>query len=398
VRHADWIVDVGPDAGAHGGQIMYSGPLAGLADVRESRTRPYLFDQADRIAKTPRDPRGWLKLRGVKRNNLDRLDVDIPLGVFTSVTGISGSGKSSLISQFLVEAVSDEIGQRSEPPDDDDGLVAKVETIGGEITGGLENIKRLVVVDQKPIGRTPRSNLATYTGLLDHVRKLFAATKQARARRYDAGRFSFNVAKGRCGTCQGEGFVCVELLFLPSVYAPCPTCKGARYNAKTLEVKIRDRSIADVLAMTVDEAFGFFADDDPLRRSLGVLREVGLGYIRLGQSATELSGGEAQRVKLATELQRAQRGETLYVLDEPTTGLHPSDVAKLMKHLDGLVEGGNTVIVVEHDMSVTAASDWIIDIGPGAGDEGGRIVASGPPKQVASVTQSRTAKYLASVL
>jgi excinuclease ABC subunit A len=398
VRHADWIVDVGPDAGAQGGQIMYSGPLAGLADVRESRTRPYLFDQADRIAKTPRDPRGWLKLRGVKRNNLDRLDVDIPLGVFTSVTGISGSGKSSLISQFLVEAVSDKIGQRSEPPDDDDGLVAKVETIGGEITGGLENIKRQVVVDQKPIGRTPRSNLATYTGLLDHVRKLFAATKRARAKRYDAGRFSFNVAKGRCGTCQGEGFVCVELLFLPSVYTPCPTCKGARYNAKTLEVKIRGRSIADVLAMTVDEAFGFFADDDPLQRSLGVLREVGLGYIRLGQSATELSGGEAQRVKLATELQRARRGETLYVLDEPTTGLHPSDVAKLMKQLDDLVEGGNTVIVVEHDMSVTAASDWIIDIGPGAGDEGGRIVASGPPKQVASVTQSRTAKYLASVL
>jgi excinuclease ABC subunit A len=262
----------------------------------------------------------------------------------------------------------------------------------------LENIKRQVVVDQKPIGRTPRSNLATYTGLLDHVRKLFAATKQARAKRYDAGRFSFNVAKGRCGTCQGEGFVCVELLFLPSVYTPCPTCKGARYNAKTLEVKIRGRSIADVLAMTVDEAFGFFADDDPLQRSLGVLREVGLGYIRLGQSATELSGGEAQRVKLATELQRARRGETLYVLDEPTTGLHPSDVAKLMKQLDDLVEGGNTVIVVEHDMSVTAASDWIIDIGPGAGDEGGRIVASGPPKQVASVTQSRTAKYLASVL
>jgi excinuclease ABC subunit A len=271
-------------------------------------------------------------------------------------------------------------------------------TTGVHQFGGGSNIKRQVVVDQKPIGRTPRSNLATYTGLLDHVRKLFAATKQARAKRYDAGRFSFNVAKGRCGTCQGEGFVCVELLFLPSVYTPCPTCKGARYNAKTLEFKIRGRSIADVLAMTVDEAFGFFADDDPLQRSLGVLREVGLGYIRLGQSATELSGGEAQRVKLATELQRAQRGETLYVLDEPTTGLHPSDVAKLMKQLDDLVEGGNTVIVVEHDMSVTAASDWIIDIGPGAGDEGGRIVASGPPKQVASVTQSRTAKYLASVL
>jgi excinuclease ABC subunit A len=272
-----------------------------------------------------------------------------------------------------------------------------VETLGGEIVGGLESIKRMVVVDQKPIGRTPRSNLATYTGLLDHVRKLFAATKQARARRYDAGRFSFNVARGRCEACQGEGFVCVELLFLPSVYAPCPTCKGARYNAKTLEIKIQGRSIAEVLAMTVDEAFEFFADDERLRRALGVLREVGLGYIGLGQSATQLSGGEAQRVKLATELQRSQRGETLYVLDEPTTGLHPSDVAKLMKQLDGLVEAGNTVIVVEHDMAVVAASDWIIDIGPGAGDEGGRIVAAGTPAQVAAETRSRTATYLAAV-
>ncbi len=275
--------------------------------------------------------------RGVTRNNLDHLDVDIPLGIFTSVTGISGSGKSSLISQFLVEAAGDMLGQRFEAGDEDDGLDRTVETLGGEILGGLDGIKRLVVVDQKPIGRTPRSNLATYTGLFDHVRKLFAATKQARARRYDAGRFSFNVAKGRCETCQGEGFVCVELLFLPSVDAPCPTCKGARYNAKTLEIKIRDKSIADVLAMTVDGAFDFFPDDPSVRRSLGVLREVGLGYIRLGQAATELSGGEAQRIKLATELQRAQRGETLYVLDEPMTGLHPSDVAKLMTQLDGLV-------------------------------------------------------------
>ncbi len=279
--------------------------------------------------------------------------------------------------------------------DEDDGLARTVETLGGEILEGLDGIKRLVVVDQKPIGRTPRSNLATYTGLFDHVRKLFAATKQARARRYDAGRFSFNVAKGRCETCQGEGFVCVELLFLPSVYAPCPICKGARYNAKTLEINIRDKSIADVLAMTVDGAFDFFPDDPSLRRSLGVLREVGLGYIRLGQAATELSGGEAQRIKLATELQRVQRGETLYVLDEPTTGLHPSDVAKLMTQLDGLVESGNTVVVVEHDMGVAAASDWIIDIGPGAGDEGGRIVATGSPDKVASFPHSRTAAYLA---
>jgi excinuclease ABC subunit A len=394
VRRADWIVDVGPGAGEQGGQIIYSGPLPGLAETEASQTRPYLFATAVTAARTPRVPCDWLKLRGVTRNNLSSLDVDIPLGVFTSVTGISGSGKSSLVSQFLVEAVGDSLGQRREADDDDNGLEAAVATLGGEIIHGIDRIKRLVVVDQRPIGRTPRSNIATYTGLLDHVRKLFAATKQARARHYDAGRFSFNVAKGRCETCQGEGLVSVELLFLPSVYAPCPTCKGARYSAKTLEVRIRDQSIADVLAMTVDQAFGFFADDEPLRRSLGVLREVGLGYVRLGQSATELSGGEAQRVKLATELQRSHRGETLYVLDEPTTGLHPADVSKLMKQLDGLVEAGNTVIVVEHDMSVAAASDWIIDIGPGAGEEGGRIVVSGMPQLVAAHAESVTARYL----
>ena len=259
----------------------------------------------------------------------------------------------------------------------------------------MEGIKRLVRVDQKPIGRTPRSNLATYTGLFDHIRKLFAATEAARARRYDAGRFSFNVAKGRCENCEGEGFVMVELLFLPSVYAPCPVCHGARYNEKTLEIKYRGKSIADVLGMTVDAACEFFAEEPQVLRSLTVLREVGLGYIRLGQPATELSGGEAQRIKLATELQRTQRGDTLYVLDEPTTGLHPADVDKLMAQLDGLVESGNTVIVVEHEMKVVAASDWVIDIGPGAGDEGGRIVASGPPAEVARSPTSRTAPYLA---
>jgi excinuclease ABC subunit A len=394
VRHADWIVDVGPGAGEQGGEILYSGPLSGLADIPKSRTRHYLFAHGEKGAKAPRDPRAWIHLRGVTRNNLDKLDVDIPLGVFTSVTGISGAGKSSLISQFLVETAGDILGHRIDSERDDDGLEPPVDTLGGEITGDLDGIKRLVVVDQRPIGRTPRSNLATYTGLFDQVRKLFAATKQARSRRYDAGRFSFNVAKGRCETCQGEGFVSVELLFLPSVYAPCPTCKGTRYNAKTLEIKIRDKSIADVLAMTVDGAFDFFADDPSLCRSLGVLREVGLGYIRLGQAATELSGGEAQRIKLATELQRTQRGQTLYVLDEPTTGLHPSDVAKLMTQLDGLVASGNTVIVVEHDMSVAAASDWIIDIGPGAGDEGGKIVAAGTPRQIAAAAQGLTARYL----
>jgi excinuclease ABC subunit A len=240
--------------------------------------------------------------------------------------------------------------------------------------------------------------MATYTGLFDHVRKLFADTKGAKARRYDAGRFSFNVAKGRCETCLGEGSVCVELLFLPSVYAPCPTCHGCRFNTKTLEIKYRGKSVADVLGMTVDVAAEFFVEELQVFRSLNVLREVGLGYLRLGQPATELSGGEAQRIKLATELQRVQRGNTLYILDEPTTGLHPSDVERLMKQLNGLVEAGNTVIVIEHDIHVIAESDWVIDIGPGAGDEGGLVVAAGPPDEVAQVSRSRTAPYLAAAL
>jgi excinuclease ABC subunit A len=330
IRHADWIVDVGPGAGEAGGYVLYSGPPDGLKQVEASQTRRHLFRKTAPFHRAPRSPTAWLRISGVVRNNLNGLDVDIPLGVMTSVTGVSGSGKSTLVSQFLVEDVLDRLGHAIELKEEDGQLEqATVKTLGGEIVAGMESVKRLVVVDQKPIGRTPRSNLATYTGLFDHVRKLFAATKTARARRYDAGRFSFNVAKGRCPTCQGEGFVCVELLFLPSVYAPCPTCHGARFNAKTLEIKIHDKSIADVLGMTVDAAFEFFADDPQLRRSLDVIREVGLGYIRLGQPATELSGGEAQRVKLATELQRIQRGGTLYILDEPTTGLHPSDVEKL---------------------------------------------------------------------
>ena len=246
----------------------------------------------------------------------------------------------------------------------------------------MEGIRRLVVVDQKPIGRTPRSNLATYTGLFDGVRKLFAATKAARSRKYDAGRFSFNVAKGRCETCEGEGFVMVELLFLPSVYAPCPTCHGSRYNARTLEVRYRDKNIAEVLGMTVDEAWAFFAEEESVRRSLEMLRSVGVGYLRLGQPATELSGGEAQRIKLATELQRQARGDTLYVLDEPTTGLHAADVESWWRSLSGLVDAGNTVIVVEHDMGVVAQSDWVIDVGPGAGEEGGKVVADGIPQTV----------------
>jgi excinuclease ABC subunit A len=318
------------------------------------------------------------------------------------VNGVSGSGKSSLVSQALVELVAEALGHTAEDEEagDEGGELERAgpgET-AGRIAAGMERVRRLVRVDQKPIGRTPRSNLATYTGLFDYVRKIYAATDEARARGYDAGRFSFNVAKGRCPTCEGEGFVCVELLFLPSVYAPCPACNGARYSAETLEVRYRGKSIADVLGMTVDAAWTFFADEPHVRRALTVLREVGLGYLRLGQPATELSGGEAQRIKLASELQRAQRGDTLYVLDEPTTGLHPADVEKLMTQLDGLVAAGNTVIVVEHHMHVIAGSDWVMDVGPGAGDEGGRVVACGTPDEIARSAKSRTAPYLARFL
>jgi excinuclease ABC subunit A len=400
IRRADWIVDVGPAAGENGGHVLYSGPPAGLEYVDASQTRRHLFGNYVLPARTPRAPVAWLELEDVTRNNLVELDVRLPIGVFTTVTGVSGSGKSSLVSQALVELVAAQLGHElPEEAEEGEELERSAPvTLNGCITAGMEHIKRLVRVDQKPIGRTPRSNLATYTGLFDHVRKLFAATKAAKARHYDAGRFSFNVAKGRCETCDGEGFVMVELLFLPSVYAPCPTCHGARYNAKTLEIQYRGKNIAEVLAMTVDDAWSFFEGETALVRSLGVVREVGLGYLRLGQPATELSGGEAQRIKLATELQRQQRGNTLYVLDEPTTGLHPSDVEKLMLQLDGLVESGNTVIVVEHDMRVVAGSDWVIDIGPGAGDEGGRIVAEGTPAEVARATGSRTAPYLARFL
>jgi len=396
IRQADWLVDVGPGAGEKGGRVLYSGPPAGLANVGNSQTRKYLFDTEKLQVRVPRLPSGWLKLRGITRHNLSQLAADFPLGVFTSVTGVSGSGKSSLVSQVLVELVAAQLGQDLAPEEaEGDDLERADEAVtGGHITEGIEKITRLVRVDQQPIGRTPRSNMATYTGLFDHVRKLFAATPEARKRRYDAGRFSFNVAKGRCENCQGEGFVMVELLFLPSVYTPCPVCQGTRYNAKTLEITYHDKNIADVLGLTVDAAWKFFADESTVLRALTVLREVGLGYLRLGQPATELSGGEAQRIKLASELQRPPRGHTLYVLDEPTTGLHPSDVEKLLKQLDGLVEAGNTVIVVEHDMHVVANSDWVIDIGPGAGDEGGRVVATGPPAEVAEVTESRTAPYL----
>ncbi len=400
MRRADWLVDVGPAAGEHGGTILYSGPPAGLAEVQQSCTRTYLFDAQVQATRAPRQARDWLKLEGITRNNLDNLSAAFPLGCFTAVTGISGSGKSSLVSQALLELVGAHLGHAEQPSEPEaQSLEDEPEqTSSGHVSAGLGSIKRLVQVDQKPIGRTPRSNLATYTGLFDHVRKCFAATEQAKAQGFDAGRFSFNVAKGRCANCEGEGFVSVELLFMPSVYAPCPTCQGARYNPETLAVSWQGMNIAQVLQLTVDQALQVFAEQPPARRCLQVLQDIGLGYLRLGQPATELSGGEAQRIKLATELQRMARGATLYVLDEPTNGLHPQDIDRLLVQLNRLVESGHSVVVVEHDMRVVAQSDWVIDIGPGAGDAGGKVVVSGTPQVVAACTDSRTAAFLAKAL
>ncbi|TAP42958.1 excinuclease ABC subunit UvrA [Arthrobacter sp. S39] len=420
VRRADWLVDVGPRAGEGGGEVLYSGPVAGLAAIEESVTRPFLFDggsggrtpdggAAPHAGRTPhagtspraggiREPDGWLELAGISRHNLKDLDAQFPLGVLTAVTGVSGSGKSTLVSHVLGEVVGSGLKTQPapQPVEPDEAGPAMPLSVGP--VSGADRIDRLVMVDQKPIGRTPRSNLATYTGLFDAVRKEFAATDEARARGFGAGRFSFNVAGGRCETCQGEGFVAVELLFLPGSYGPCPECGGSRYNPETLEVTYRGKNVAEVLRLTVDAAAGFLADIPAAARSLKSLRDVGLGYLRLGQPATELSGGEAQRIKLATELQRAQRGHTLYLLDEPTTGLHPADVQLLMAQLHGLVDSGNTVVVVEHEMAVVAAADWVIDLGPSGGDAGGRIVATGTAADVARSPHSRTAPYLAAAL
>ncbi|OCX17480.1 excinuclease ABC subunit A [Pseudomonas graminis] len=400
MRRADWLIDVGPAAGEHGGHVLYSGPPAGLAEIESSQTGRHLFAEHSALSSARRQPTDWLRLEGITRNNLNSLSAEFPLGCFTSVTGISGSGKSSLVSQALLELVGAELGRPvAEAEAEESSLEDDApQPTGGHIAGGMSAVKRLVQVDQKPIGRTPRSNLATYTGLFDNVRKLFAATHDAQKAGYDAGQFSFNVAKGRCPVCEGEGFVSVELLFMPSVYAPCPTCHGARYNPDTLAIKWNGLSIADVLQLTVEQAVDVFVDQPGVLRSLTVLRDIGLGYLRLGQPATELSGGEAQRIKLATELQRSQRGATLYVLDEPTTGLHPTDVDRLLTQLNALVDAGHSVVVVEHEMRVVAQSDWVIDIGPGAGDKGGNVVACGTPEAVADVEESRTAPFLRKVL
>jgi len=420
ISQADWIVDIGPAAGEAGGGLLYSGPVKGLAEVGNSLTGQFLFSSTSPAkpqatiersnAKKATEPK-WLTLSGINRHNLVDLEVRFPLKNLTAVTGVSGSGKSTLVSQVLADAVKNRLGlKESEVEEDEDKIPTDIENEDVPPEGaqedlesattmaniaGLENIKRLVSVDQKPIGRTPRSNLATYTGLFDYIRKSFAATQEARALGFNAGRFSFNVSSGRCPTCEGEGFISVELMFLPSVYAPCSTCGGARYNKETLQVHYKGLNISQVLDLTVDKAYQFFPEIPQVVRALSALKKVGLGYLRLGQPATELSGGEAQRIRLATELQREQHGDTLYLLDEPTTGLHPADVAKLIEQLTALVQAGNTVIVVEHDLDLLASADHIIDLGPGAGAKGGRLMAQGTPAQIAQSKASVTARYLA---
>ena len=403
MRHADWLVDIGPGAGERGGHVLYSGPAAGLAEVEDSVTRGYVFGNRGLEPHELRQPHGWMRLENIRRNNLVDVSLNLPLGALTAVTGVSGSGKSSLVSQVLPAIVGDRLGTSTStddpsPEGDDLLLVDDSEELRGTVTGDLTGIRRVVSIDQNPIGRTPRSNVATYTGLFDHVRRRFAETPEARERGYKPGRFSFNVSGGRCPTCEGEGSVMVELLFLPSVYTECPDCHGTRFQSSTLEILWHGRNIAEILAMSVEEAHDFFTGEFDIIRSLTALIDVGLGYLRLGQPATELSGGEAQRVKLASELQRSGRGDTLFLLDEPTSGLHCADADRLVAHLQSLVDAGNTVVMVELDMRVVAVADHVVELGPGAGDAGGQIVASGTPAEVASAGAGPSAKYLAAAL
>ncbi|MEY4557981.1 MAG: excinuclease subunit UvrA [Actinomycetota bacterium] len=389
IRTADWLVDIGPGAGLNGGEVVHSGSYKALLDNKKSITGDYL---AGRIkVETPKkrraiDPDRKIKVVGARENNLKNVDVEIPLGVMTAVTGVSGSGKSSLVNDVLYEVLANKLNGAK-------GVAGKHTRIEG-----LEQLDKVVHVDQAPIGRTPRSNPATYTGVFDHVRKLFADTQESKVRGYLQGRFSFNVKGGRCETCAGDGTIRIEMNFLPDVYVMCEDCKGARYNRETLQVKYKGKSIGDVLNMPISEAAEFFAPINAIARYLNTLVDVGLGYVTLGQSATTLSGGEAQRVKLATELQRRSTGKTIYVLDEPTTGLHFEDVRKLLLVLSGLVEKGNTVIVIEHNLDVIRCSDWVIDLGPEGGSGGGLVIAEGTPEAVAKVKKSHTGKFLAEIL
>jgi excinuclease ABC subunit A len=389
IRTADWIVDIGPGAGEHGGKVVVSGSYEDLIASKESITGAYLSGRKSiEIPKKRRavDPKRKLVVKGAKENNLKDIEVEVPLGVFVSVTGVSGSGKSTLVNDILYTTLANKLnGARLVP--------GRHRTVTG-----IEHLDKVVHVDQSPIGRTPRSNPATYTGVFDKIRALFAETSEAKIRGYQQGRFSFNVKGGRCENCSGDGTITIEMNFLPDVYVPCEVCHGARYNRETLEVHYKGKTIAEVLNMPIEEAHGFFESVPAIARYLKTLNDVGLGYVRLGQSAPTLSGGEAQRVKLATELQRRSTGRTIYVLDEPTTGLHFEDVNKLLTVLNRLVDTGNTVVVIEHNLDVIKCSDWVIDMGPEGGFRGGLVVAEGTPETVAAVKESYTGQFLGEIL
>jgi excinuclease ABC subunit A len=388
IRAADHVVDIGPGAGEHGGEIVHSGDLEGLLRSKRSLTGQYLSGKRGILVPQVRRPADGdsLRVRGARENNLRDIQVEFPLGCFVAVTGVSGSGKSTLVNEILHKALMQKVYRSKVPP----GLHTALE--------GAELVDKVINIDQAPIGRTPRSNTATYTGVFDHVRKLFAKTEESRIRGYQPGRFSFNVKGGRCEACAGDGTIRIEMHFLPDVYVVCEVCKGQRYNRDTLDIRFKGRTIADVLDMSCDEALGFFHKQPAITRHMQTLVDVGLGYVRLGQSAPTLSGGEAQRVKLASELARRPTGHTVYILDEPTTGLHFEDVRKLLGVLNRLVDNGNTVIVIEHNLDVVKTADWLVDLGPEGGAGGGAVIAIGTPEQVAEVSESYTGHFLAGML
>jgi excinuclease ABC subunit A len=387
MRSADHLVDLGPGAGEHGGHMVAEGSPSEVAADPASLTGQYLAGKRSiPVPEERREPRGELVVHGARQHNLKDIDAAIPLGVFCCVTGVSGSGKSTLVNETVYPAVANRLHQAKLRP----GTHGKIDNI--------ESVDKIINIDQSPIGRTPRSNPATYTNVFDHIRQLYAQTREARARGYKPGRFSFNVKGGRCEVCRGDGQIKIEMHFLPDVYVPCEQCHGKRYNRETLEVTFKGKSIAEVLDMSVAESCEFFADIPKIARRLNTLNDVGLDYIRLGQPATQLSGGEAQRVKLATELSKVATGDTLYILDEPTTGLHFADVQRLLEVLGRLVDAGNTVVVIEHNLDVIKTADWIIDLGPEGGDEGGEVVATGTPEQVAAVQSSYTGQFLADLV